>query len=182
MDFVSDALADGRRFRVLIVVDDFTRENLALVADTSISGVRVCRELDALVAWRGKPRLCVSDNGTEFTSSAVLGWSQRHRVGWHYIAPGKPTQNAFAESFIGRLRDECLNETVFTTLGHARRVLAAWRSDYNRVRPHTSLGGRTPAMTAETILPPWPPGHAPAATAITAPRGHQPAGTLISTG
>jgi putative transposase len=182
MDFVSDALADGRRFRGLVVVDDFTRENLALVADTSISGARVCRELDAVIARRGKPRLCLSDNGTEFTSSAVLAWSQRQGVDWHYIAPGKPTQNAFAESFIGRLRDECLNETVFTSLGHARRVLAGWRSDYNKVRPHTSLGGRAPAMMAETISPPWPPGHAPAAMAITARTGHQPTETLTSAG
>jgi putative transposase len=108
-DFVSDSLVCGRRFRILCVVDDFTRECLALVADTSLSGTRVVRELTGLTGQRGKPVLVVSDNGTELTSSAILRWSQEHRVGWHYIAPGKPTQNAFAESFNGRLRDECLN-------------------------------------------------------------------------
>ncbi len=90
----------------------------------------------------------VSDNGTELTSTAILRWSQERGVGWHYIAPGKPQQNAFVESFNGRLRDECLNETVFTSLRHARVVLAAWRRDYNEVRPHSALGGRRPARSA----------------------------------
>jgi putative transposase len=149
MDFVSDALGDGRRFRVLAIVDDFTRECLALVADMSLSGARVARELDALVAIRGKPLMVVSDNGTELTSTAILRWCQERRVEWHYIAPGKPTQNAFVESFNGRLRDECLNETLFRSLGHARAVLSAWRDDYNHVRPHGALHGLTPAMAAE---------------------------------
>ena len=125
LDFVSDALTDGRRFRILAVVDDFTRECLALVADTSLSGRRVARELDAIMVERGKPLTVVSDNGTELTSMAILAWSQEHGVGWHYIAPGKPQQNAFVESFNGRLRDELLNETLFTSLAQARRVLAA---------------------------------------------------------
>lgn len=144
LDFVSDSFTDGRRFRVLAVVDDFTRECLALVADTSLSGARVARELDAVLARRGRPKTCVSDNGTELTSKAILRWSQTHGVDWHYIQPGKPQQNAFAESFIGRLRDECLNETAFSSLGEARKLLADWRADYNQVRPHSALANRTP--------------------------------------
>lgn len=148
LDFVSDALVDGRRFRVLAIVDDFTRECLSLVADTSLSGARVARELDAVIATRGKPATVVSDNGTEFTSTAMLRWQQETGVAWHYIQPGKPIQNAFVESFNGRLRDECLNETAFRTLAHARALIADWRDDYNRSRPHTSLGGLTPAEFA----------------------------------
>ena len=97
---------DGRRLRILAVVDDYTRECLALVADTSISGIRVARELDKIVALRGRPGGIISDDGTELTSTAILAWSDRQKVAWHYIAPGKPAQNAFSESFIGRLRDE----------------------------------------------------------------------------
>jgi len=145
LDFASDALADGRRFRILAIVDDFSRECLCLVADTSLSGKRVARELDAIIAVRGRPLSCVSDNGTELTSMAILTWSQEHRVEWHYIAPGKPQQNAFAESFIGRLRDECLNETLFTSLAHARAALADWRHDYNTIRPHSGIGNVPPA-------------------------------------
>ena len=121
LDFVSDQLTDGRRLRILCVVDDCTRECLALVADTSLSGGRVARELDQIIAQRGKPKMIVSDNGTEFTSNAILTWADRSRVDWHYIAPGKPNQNAFVESFNGRLRDELLNETLFGSLAHARR-------------------------------------------------------------
>jgi putative transposase len=148
MDFVSDMLVDGRRFRVLAIVDDFTRECLCLVADTSLSGARVARELDVIVARRGKPQGCLSDNGTELTSMAILRWSQERRVDWHYIAPGKPQQNAFVESFNGRLRDELLNETLFTSLAHARATLAAWRQDYNHVRPHGALGYMVPSLYA----------------------------------
>jgi putative transposase len=144
LDFVSDTLTDGRRFRALAVVDDYTRECVALVADTSLSGSRVARELDAIIAVRGKPMTCVSDNGAELTSMAILAWSKRTGVDWHYIQPGKPQQNAFVESFNGRLRDECLNETAFSSLVEARAVLAAWRDDYNRVRPHSALANRTP--------------------------------------
>jgi len=145
LDFASDALADGRRFRILAIVDDFSRECLCLVPDTSLSGKRVARELAAIIAVRDRPLSCVSDNGTELTSTAILTWSQEHRVEWHYIAPGKPQQNAFAESFIGRLRDECLNETLFTSLAHARAVLAAWQHDYNTIRPHSGIGNVPPA-------------------------------------
>jgi len=159
LDFVADTLTDGRRFRILVVVDDFTRECLCLVADTSLSGKRVARELTAIIARRGaRPLLCVSDNGTELTSNAILSWCQQTKVGWHYIAPGKPQQNAFAESFIGRLRDECLNETLFTSLRQARVVLASWRRDYNEVRPHSAHGGLTPASIR---LPPCSPASSP---------------------
>ena len=148
LDFLSDTFTDGRRFRIFAVVDDFTRECLALVPDTSLSGARIARELDSIVQQRSKPQSIVSDNGTELTSMAILRWSQERQVEWHYIAPGKPTQNAFIESFNGRLRDELLNETLFTTLAQARVVLAEWRDDYNTVRPHSRLGGRTPAEIA----------------------------------
>jgi len=148
MDFLSDALSDGRRFRILAIVDDFTRECLCLVADTSLPGLRVTRELDAVIAERGRPLLCVSDNGTELTSMAILRWCQESGVEWHYIAPGKPTQNAFIESFNGRLRDELLNETLFASLTHARAALAAWKLDYNTVRPHSAIGNVPPATYA----------------------------------
>lgn len=119
LNFVSDQLSDGRRLRILTVVDDCTRECLALVADTSLSGLRVARELDRIMQARGKPKMIVSDNGSEFTSNAILQWTNRGMVDWHYIAPGKPVQNAFIESFNGRLRDELLNETLFSSLPHA---------------------------------------------------------------
>jgi putative transposase len=144
LDFVSDALDWGRRFRILAIVDDFTREALALVVDTSIGGRRLARELDILVARRGKPAVIVSDNGTEMTSRAILEWTNRTGLAWHYIAPGKPQQNGFVESFIGRLRDECLNEEVFAGLAEARAVIERWRLDYNLVRPHSAHGGLTP--------------------------------------
>ena len=144
LDFVSDAFTDGRRFRVLAVVDDYTRECLALVADTSLSGLRVARELDALIARRGRPMTIVSDNGTELTSMAILKWCQDTRVDWHYIAPGKPMQNGFVESFNGSFRDECLNETLFSSLAEARTQITLWKEDYNRQRPHSSLGNITP--------------------------------------
>lgn len=145
MDFVSDSFTDGRRFRVFAVVDDFTRECLGLVADTSISGARVVRELDEIIARRrAQPETCISDNGTEFTSMAILKWTQEAGVAWHYIQPGKPQQNAFIESFNGRLRDECLNETTFSSLSEARALLADWQQDYNRVRPHSALANKTP--------------------------------------
>lgn len=144
LDSASDVLADGRRFRVLVVVDDFTRECLALVADSSLSGRRVTRQLDRVAGLRGMPLLVVSGNGTELTSHAVLRWQQERGVGWHCIAPGKPVQNAFVESLIGRLRGECPNEHVFRSPPAARSILDARRADHNASRPHTSLGGLTP--------------------------------------
>ena len=148
LDCVSDALACSRRFRILTVVDDFSRECLALVIDNSLSGIRVARELDCIIEIRGRPCMIVSDNGTELTSRAILAWQQEHGVEWHYIAPGKPTQNGFIESFNGRLRDECLNEHLFTSLPEARRIIEAWRIDYNTRRPHSSLDGLTPTEFA----------------------------------
>lgn len=144
LDFVSDTLEDGRCFRVLVVVDDCTRECLALVADTSLSGRRVARELDRIIDFRGKPLMIVSDNGTELTSHAILGWQEERGVQWHYVAPGKPQQNGFVESLNGRLRDECLNEHLFRNLPGAKTIIEAWRVYYNTCRPHTSLGGLTP--------------------------------------
>jgi len=148
LDFVHDQFANGRRFRVLNIVDDVTRECLAAIPDTSISGGRVARELTALIARRGKPGMIVSDNGTEFTSNAVLTWAAAHRLDWHYIAPGKPMQNGFAESFNGRMRDELLNESLFFGVDHARKELASWVADYNTERPHSALGYATPAAFA----------------------------------
>jgi putative transposase len=190
LDFLSDALADGRRFRILAIVDDFTRECLALVADTSLPGLRVVRELDGLIASRGRPAMIVSDNGTELTSRAVLRWSQEMQVGWHYIAPGKPQQNAFAESFLGRLRDECLNETLFTSLNHAREVLSLWKDDYNMVRPHSSLGNLAPSIFARNSATGtqqdgalrYTEGSAPRPVASPSQQGSNQHGTLLIVG
>lgn len=148
LDFVSDSLSCGRRFRILNVIDDFSRECLAAVVDTSISGERVGRELDRIAEMRGYPNMVVSDNGTELTSNAILKWQDDRKVDWHYIAPGKPMQNGFVESFNGRMRDECLNEHLFENLRHACNLIASWRNDFNHHRPHTSLAGRTPAEYA----------------------------------
>ncbi|WP_309957664.1 IS3 family transposase [Agrobacterium tumefaciens] len=151
LDFVHDQFACGRRFRVLNVVDDVTRECLAAILDTSISGRRVARELTTLIERRGKPGMIVSDNGTELTSNAILAWSRDHKVEWHYIAPGKPMQNGYVESFNGRMRDELLNESLFFSLDHARSAIAEWADDYNHFRPHSSLGYQTPAGYAGSI-------------------------------
>lgn len=144
LDFVSDSLVDGRRFRILCVIDDFSRECLTVVVDNSLSGERVARELDRIAEHRRLPCMIVSDNGTELTSNAILKWQQDRSVEWHYIAPGKPMQNGFVESFNGRLRDECLNEHLFTSYKHARQIIEEWRTDYNLNRPHSSLDGLTP--------------------------------------
>jgi len=153
LDFVSDAFTDGRRFRILAVIDDYSRECLALVADTSLSGLRVTRELDVLISRRGHPNTIVSDNGTEFTSMAILHWCQETGIEWHYIAPGKPMQNGFVESFNGSFRDECLNETLFSALTDAIPHITAWKEDYNQNRPHSSLGNQTPDQYAmKTVL------------------------------
>ncbi len=145
VDFMQDQFVDGRRFRILNVLDDVTKRCLASVADTSISGERVARELTALVALHGKPGVIVSDNGTEFTSNAILAWAGQMQVNWHYIAPGKPMQNGNCEAFNGRMRDELLNETLFFELDHAREAVASWVHTYNTERPHSALGYHTPA-------------------------------------
>ena len=154
LDFVHDQFALGRRFRILNIVDDVTRECLAAIPDTSISGKRVARELTALIDARGKPQMIVSDNGTEFTSNAILAWAKEHQVEWHYIAPGRPMQNGYIESFNGRMRDELLNESLFADLDQARRLIGAWTADYNTARPHSSLAYKTPAAYAGTLTAP----------------------------
>ena len=144
LDVIAGALSWGRRFRILAIVDDFTREALALVVDASIGGARLVRELDALVASPGKPATIVSDNGTETTCRAALEWTNRTGVEWRYVAPGKPQQNGFVESFNGRRRDERPNEGVFASLAEARAVIERRRLDCNPVRPHSAHGGLTP--------------------------------------
>ena len=148
MDFVSDCLSSGRRLKVLSVLDEFSRESLALPLDTSISGGRVTRVLDEIAAERGYPEVIVTDNGPEFTSRALDIWAYRHGVQLHFIDPGKPVQNALIESFNGRFRDECLNQHWFTDLNDARITIESWRMDYNHVRPHGSLGQETPSEFA----------------------------------
>ena len=125
---------------------------MAAIPDTSISGLRVARELTALIEQRGKPGIIVSDNGTEFTSNAMLAWAQENRVTWHFIAPGKPMQNGFCESFNGRMRDELLNESLLFGLDHARAKIAAWVDDYNLRRPHSALGYIPPAAYAASLI------------------------------
>lgn len=177
LDFVHDQMASGRRFRILNVVDDFSRECLAAIPDTSISGKRVARELTSLVEGRGRPEMIVSDNGTEFTSNAILSWAAEHQVDWHYIAPGKPTQNAFAESFNGKMRDELLNESLFMGLDHARELVAAWAKDYNTARPHSSLGDLTPAAYAAGFSSdPQPPATLPVRLTTQRQEAYQPIG------
>ena len=144
MDFVADTFGASRRLRILAINDDACRENLCLVGDTSISGVRVARELDTLVRLYGKPASIVSDNGTEFTSRAILNWASENRVEWHYIDPGKPTDNAYIEAFNGRFRAECLNTHWFLTLADAREKLEEWRRYYNEDRPHGAIGNKPP--------------------------------------
>jgi putative transposase len=188
LDFVSDQLTDGRRFRILAIVDDCTRECLALVADTSLSGFRVARELDRLIIEGGRPKMIVSDNGSELTSNAILAWADQSRVAWHYIAPGKPMQNAFIESFNGRLRDELLNETLFTSLAQARVALGCWRADYNGSRPHSRLGWKTPSEFAFSFHPRrdlalrYAKGSAPAPVAHTARQGNPNARSELTSG
>lgn len=177
MDFVSDTFGASRRFRILAVNDDCCRETLGLIADTSISGDRVTRELDTLVRLYGKPDSIVTDSGTEFTIQAVLKWAKEHGVEWHYIDPGKPQQNAFIESFNGSLRDECLNEEIFDSLADARRTLALWRYDYNTVRPHSSLGGMTPAEARRPLE--QLDGSAPGALAQPETDNYQPQGLSL---
>lgn len=187
LDFVHDQLANGRRFRILNIVDDVTRECLGAVPDVSISGVRVARELSAIVARRGKPRMIISDNGTELTSNAVLAWSAETGIEWHYIAPGKPMQNGYIESFNGRMRDELLNESMFLGLADARLSITAWVADYNNARPHSSLDYRTPAAFAAQLNASGPraallDGSALRPIAQPAPKGVSTAEALIATG
>jgi putative transposase len=156
MDFVTDSIVTGRKFRALIIVDDYSRECPAIEVDTSLGGRRVAGVLDRLAEIRGLPETITIDNGPEFSSRVLDEWAYRHGVKLNFIRPGKPIENAFAESFIGRLRDECLNTNWFISLKHARDIIEEWRKDYNEVRPHSSLKGFTPkeyaVMTAKTLM------------------------------
>lgn len=144
MDFTSDSLATGRSFRTLNIVDDYTRECLAIEVDTSLPGERVVRVLDRLVESGHKPAVIVLDNGPEFAGRVVDTWAVHNKVQLRFIDPGKPIQNAYIESFNARLRDECLNQHWFVSLDQARAVIEGWREDYNRKRPHSSLDNQTP--------------------------------------
>jgi len=148
VDFVSDQLASGRRFRVLNVVDDYSRECLGQIVDASISGARLGRFLDEIARHRGYPGSVVCDNGPELTSKAMFFWSRDRGVKLHFIQPGKPTQNAFVESFNGKFREYCLDLHWFRDLADARRIIEDWRQHYNDVRPHSSLGNVPPAVFA----------------------------------
>jgi putative transposase len=150
MDFVADSIVTGRRFRALAIVDDYSRECPVIEVDTSLGGARVVSVLERLAETRGLPNVITTDNGPEFTGRALDEWAYRKGVKLNFIRPGKPIENAYAESFIGRLRDECLNENWFMNLKHARGIIEEWRKDYNEVRPHSSLKGRAPMEYAVT--------------------------------
>lgn len=161
MDFLQDALADGRKIRLLTVEDDYTREALAIEVDHSLPGARVVRVLERLREQGRLPEWIVCDNGPEFTGRLLDQWAYQHGVRLEFITPGKPTENGYQESFHGKLRDECLNEHWFTSQEEAREKIEAWRVDYNRVRPHSSLAYQTPEefaaqAAARRALPPAP--------------------------
>jgi len=149
MDFVTDSIVTGQRFRALAIVDEYSRECPAIEVDTSLSGRRVVSVLDHLAEVRGLPETITIDNGPEFAGRALDEWAYRNGIKLNFIRPGKPIENAFVESFIGRLRDECLNTNWFMNLKHARYVIEKWRKDYNEVRPHSSLKGIAPKEYAE---------------------------------
>ena len=148
MDFVSDSLFDGRRLRALSIVDNFTRESLAIAVDRGIKGEQVVAVLERIVAERGAPKSIRVDNGPEFASKVLDRWAYEHGVTLDFSRPGKPTDNAYVESFNGRLRDECLNANWFLSLEDAQAKIAAWRKEYNESRPHTALGHMPPAEFA----------------------------------
>ena len=149
MDFVTDSIVTGRRFRALVIVDDYSRECPAIEVDTSLGGRRVVEVLERLGETRGLPEVITVDNGPEFTGQALDEWAYRNGVKLNFIRPGKPIENAYAESFIGRLRDECLNDNWFISLKDARDIIESWRIDYNDGRPHSSLGGLAPTEYIE---------------------------------
>ena len=151
LDFVHDQLADGRRFRILNIVDDYSRVCVGQLVDLSISGARMVRYLEQLKETRGLPKTLVLDNGPEMTSKAMFFWSQEAKVKLHFIQPGKPTQNAFVESFNGRFRDSCLNQHWFRDLADARQIIDDWRDHYNDVRSHSSLGYTPPAIYEDQV-------------------------------
>jgi putative transposase len=149
MDFMSDALADGRKLRTLNIIDDYTRECLAIEVDTSIPSTRVVRVLERLIELRSLPQTIVMDNGPEFTGKTLDQWAFERGVALHFIEPGKPIQNALIESFNGKFRDECLNQNWFTCLADAKYKIETWRWDYNNQRPHSALNQMTPIEFAE---------------------------------
>lgn len=151
IDFVSDALASGEKIRLLTIIDEFTRESLEIRVDHSMGGGKVAKALDFLIEERGMPESIQSDNGTEFTSKALIEWYERKGLTWIYIEPGKPYQNGCVESFNGKLRDECLNEHWFLNLSEAREIVENWRQDYNEARPHSALNGRSPSQWASPL-------------------------------
>ncbi len=151
MDFVRDTLSDGRAFRALTLVDDCTRECPVIEVDLSLGSVRVVAVLERLAGTRGLPRTIVVDNGPEFQSRALDAWAHHRRVQLQFIRPGKPVENAFIESFNGKLRDECLNQYWFLSLADARRTIEAWRLSYNTARPHRALGTLTPSQFAQQL-------------------------------
>ena len=152
MDFVSDGFVDGRRLRCLNIVDDFTKECLAIEVDTSLPGRRVVSVLERLAEFRGLPQSVTVDNGPEFISKVLDAWAYRQQLQLRFIEPGKPQQNAYIESFNGKFRDECLNEHWFLSMRHAREVIAAWRLEYNEERPHSALGYQTPKEFIKRFL------------------------------
>jgi putative transposase len=151
MDFVFDRIASGRTLKCLTIVDDATHEAVAIAAEHTIGGDHLTRILDGICSQRDKPAIIRSDNGPEFTGKAMLSWAHRHGIALRLIEPGKPNQNAYVESFNGRLRDECLNEHGFTSLAHARTLIETWRREYNEERPKKSLSGLTPAQYAKQL-------------------------------
>ena len=151
MDFVSDRFSDGRWFRILTVVDQYTRECLCVYADRSQTGEKVVDQMKRLVKVRGVPESITTDNGSEFAGKAMDAWAHQARVKLDFIRPGRPVQNGYVESFNGRLRDECLNGEIFFSLADAREKLERWRRDYNEKRPHTALADRTPEEFARTL-------------------------------
>jgi putative transposase len=169
MDFMVDTLADGRGFRTLNIVDDYTRECVAIEVDRSLPGARVVRVLERLQASVGLPRRIVTDNGPEFARRALDTWAYANGVELRFIRPGKPIENAYVESFNGKFRDECLNEHWFVSLADAKAVIEAWRVDYNTVRPHASLGQQTPAAYAAAASAGPKPGCGACSAAALAP-------------
>ena len=151
MDFMLDTLADGRGFRTLNIVDDFTKECVVIEVDRSLPGLRVVRVLDRLAETMGLPEILVMDNGPEFSGRALETWAYARGVQQRFIRPGKPIENAFVESFNGKFRDECLNEHWFASIAEARQIIEAWRVDYNTVRPHSALHGATPEQFANSL-------------------------------
>jgi putative transposase len=182
MDFMADTLADGRAFRTLNIVDDFSRECVAIEVDRSLPGARVVRVLEQLRLTVGLPRAIVLDNGPEFAGRALEAWAYAHGVELRFIRPGKPIENAYVESFNGKFRDECLNEHWFVSVADAKAAIEAWRVDYNTVRPHASLGQQTPAAYAAAACAGPKPGcgACSAAALATTDQGPKPDGLSLS--